>query len=49
MESVSSEKKTKKPSGFKRVMKAIFVHNIGYKIFAVVFAAVLWALSTGLL
>ncbi|MCH5165693.1 MAG: hypothetical protein J1G01_04760 [Clostridiales bacterium] len=41
-------KENKRQSKFGAVMKNIFVHNIGWKVLAVVSAAVLWALAAGL-
>ena len=38
----------KKPNKFVSALKAIFVHNIGWKLLSLFAAAVLWALSTGL-
>lgn len=39
---------SKTPNKFVALMKAVFVHNIGWKILSVVSAAVLWALAVGL-
>ena len=38
----------KKESKAKNFFKRVFVHNIGAKIFALVFSIVLWALAVGL-
>ncbi len=43
------EKKEKTKGGVKRFFKAVFVSNIGYKIFAVLFGGLLWVLAIGLL
>lgn len=42
------KKQEKKPNKFAAAMRAVFVHNIGWKVLAIVSAAVLWALSAGL-
>lgn len=39
----------KKQNGFVRFLKAVFVHNIGWKLLSIVAAAVIWGLSAGLL
>ncbi|MDE6029528.1 MAG: hypothetical protein K2F90_04330 [Clostridiales bacterium] len=43
------QENAKKPNGFVRFLKAVFVHNIGWKILSIVSAAVIWALAAGLL
>lgn len=45
MENGNEEKQNK----FAAFMKAVFVHNIGYKLLALASAAVIWFLSAGLL
>ncbi len=39
---------TKKPGKFVRFLKAVFVHNIGWKLLSVVSAFVIWVLIAGL-
>lgn len=46
---MENKKTEKKDNKFVAVLKAIFVHNIGWKILALVSAAVIWALSAGLM
>lgn len=41
-------KQEKKKGAFGRFMKAVFVNNIGYKIFAIIFGALVWAMFVGL-
>ena len=41
-------KKEKQKRTFARFMYQIFVHNIGYKIFAIVMGVLLWSLTVGL-
>lgn len=49
MENIVEEKNTeRKDNAFVRAMKAIFVHNIGYKVFAVLFGALIWLLAVAL-
>lgn len=43
-----NKENAKKPNKFVAVLKAIFIHNIGWKIMSIVAAAVLWALAAGL-
>lgn len=38
----------KKPNKFKRFLKAVFVHNIGWKLLSLVSAFIIWALIAGL-
>lgn len=38
----------KKQNKFFSVLKKIFVHNFGWKVLAIVSAAVIWALAAGL-
>lgn len=38
----------KKRTGFGGFLYGIFVHNIGYKIFAIAFGALIWLLTVGL-
>ena len=38
----------KKDNKAKRFFRRVFVHNIGAKIFALLFSAVLWVLAVGL-
>ena len=42
------EEVVKKENGFKRFLKAVFVHNIGYKVLAVVVSAALWVFAVAL-
>ena len=42
------ESEKKKESKAKNFFKRVFVHNIGAKIFALLFSIVLWALAVGL-
>ncbi len=46
MENKDTERKNNK---FVSALKAVFVHNIGWKLLALVSAAVIWVLSAGLL
>lgn len=46
MENKQNENKENK---FVKALKAIFVHNIGWKLLAVFSAAVIWVLSAGLM
>lgn len=41
-------KQVRSETAFSRVMKAIFVHNIGYKVFAICFGALIWLLTVAL-
>ena len=43
------ENNEKSKGGIKRFFKAVFVSNIGYKIFAILFGGLLWVLAVGLL
>lgn len=43
------QENAKKPNGFVKLLKNIFVHNIGWKVLSIVSAAVIWALAAGLL
>lgn len=45
MQNQNGEKKTNK---FVAFLKAVFVHNIGWKILSIVAAAAIWALAVGL-
>lgn len=45
---MEEKNRAKKPSKFASVMKAIFVHNIGWKLLAIASAAVIWVLAAGL-
>lgn len=44
----NSENKQKKSNKFVSVLKAIFVHNIGWKLLALGSAMVIWVLVAGL-
>lgn len=44
----NTENKQKKPNKFVSVMKAVFVHNIGWKLLALGVSAVIWVLVAGL-
>lgn len=47
---MQNNKQGKKQDGkFVAALKAIFVHNIGWKILALVSSAAIWFLATGLL
>lgn len=46
MENKNSERKQNK---FASALKAIFVHNIGWKLLSLAAAAVIWVLAAGLL
>ncbi len=46
MEEKSNQEK--KQNGFIRFLKAVFVNNFTYKLFAVLFGVLLWLLSVGL-
>ena len=39
---------TKKPNKFKKFLKAVFVHNIGWKLLSIASAFIIWALIAGL-
>lgn len=45
---MQDNKRDKKENKFVAALKAIFVHNIGWKVLSIVSAAVIWALSAGL-
>ena len=45
---METEKKQKKENGFKRFLKAVFVHNFVGKITAIIISALLWVLAVGL-
>lgn len=45
---METAKKQKKENGFKRFLKAVFVHNFAAKITAVIISALLWVLAVGL-
>ena len=42
------KQESKKQNGFVSALKKIFVHDIGWKLLAILSAAVFWALSAGL-
>lgn len=46
---MDNNKQEKKNNKFVSALKAIFVHNIGWKLLALFSAAVIWALSAGLM
>ncbi|MCM1367229.1 MAG: hypothetical protein NC184_00210 [Roseburia sp.] len=46
---MSDKEQNNKSNKFVSVMKKIFVHNIGWKLLSIGAAAVIWALSAGLL
>ena len=43
----NNEKEQKKQNGFVRFLKRIFVHNIGWKLLALVSAIAIWVLAIG--
>ncbi len=42
------EQSSKKQNKFVSFLKAVFVHNIGWKLLSVVSAFIMWALAAGL-
>ena len=42
------EKQKIERKGFKKFLYNVFVHNFGYKVFAIICGAVIWALTVGL-
>ena len=48
MENQAEQQVVKKENGFKRFLKAVFVHNAGYKVLALVVSAALWVLAVAL-
>lgn len=49
MEQQENKNTQKKQNKFTAFLKAVFVHNIGWKLLAIFSAAVIWALSAGLM
>ena len=45
---MDSQKENKKQNKFVSFMKAVFVHNFGWKLLALGSAIILWALAVGL-
>lgn len=48
MEDEVKNEKVKKPNKFARFLKAVFVHNIGWKLLSIASAFIIWALIAGL-
>ena len=46
---MDKKKDEKKGNKFAAFLKAVFVHNIGWKLLAIDAAAVIWVLSAGLM
>ena len=44
----NQNEENKKPNKFVSFLKAVFVHNIGWKLLALGAAAVIWVLAAGL-
>ncbi len=42
---MENNKKEKERKGFSRFLYNVFVHNFGYKAFAIIFGAIIWTLT----